>query len=223
MCIATVVRGSSLCFYFKSKSFTPEELREFIKLLAPDMIVTEYIDYTYLSPDGNDNHNTRGILVSFEHQNSAQIFMAKFDQNKNFLRPKWTLCMAKSHRSNKIFIELCNIVRLMTQFSAQLQEYIHNRLKLPLQPGKCGHLEQAALLYDRAKICKMNNNTGDLTHRKKFNEACLINSRLLFELIHSLISSTSSFESSTLSSARSFATRLPAQSPNDIDENCRTI
>ncbi|CAF1299288.1 unnamed protein product, partial [Didymodactylos carnosus] len=65
-----------------------EKLREFIKLSAPDMVVTEYIDYTYLSPDGNDNHNTRGILVSFEHQNSAQIFMAKFDQNKIFFTPQ---------------------------------------------------------------------------------------------------------------------------------------
>ncbi|CAF0766384.1 unnamed protein product [Didymodactylos carnosus] len=73
---------------------------------------------------------------------------------------------------------------------------------------KCGHLEKAALLYDRAK---------------KLKHACLIYNRLLFESIRSLLSSTPSSESSMISCARSFATRLSNQSPNDIDQNCTAL
>ncbi|CAF1179935.1 unnamed protein product [Adineta steineri] len=72
---------------------------------------------------------------------------------------------------------------------------------------KHGHLELAAVLYDRAK---------------KSRQACSIYNRLLSEAIHTLITSNTPGSSNVLSSARSFASRL-SSTQNEFDRTTNTL
>ncbi|CAF1137644.1 unnamed protein product [Rotaria magnacalcarata] len=72
---------------------------------------------------------------------------------------------------------------------------------------KHGHLELAAVLYDRAK---------------KLRQACSIYNRLLSETIRTLISSNTLGAQNILTSARSFASRL-ASVQNDCDRLANTL
>ncbi|CAF3527133.1 unnamed protein product [Rotaria sordida] len=72
---------------------------------------------------------------------------------------------------------------------------------------KHGHLELAAVLYDRAK---------------KSRQACSIYNRLLSEAIRTLISSNTSAASNVLTSARTFASRL-SLIQNEIDRLTNTL
>ncbi|CAF4529348.1 unnamed protein product, partial [Rotaria socialis] len=72
---------------------------------------------------------------------------------------------------------------------------------------KHGHLELAAVLYDRAK---------------KLRQACSIYNRLLSETIRTLISSNTLGAQNILTGARSFASRL-ASTQNDCDRLANTL